>query len=319
MTRLKEKYGLLIIGIALGVLFGVLIRLYSTRSLASVTFLFITPMVLGMIPLMFANTEKLRSYRTTIFVPSLTYLAFFLAMFLLRIEEILCLMILGAPFFVLSLLGAFIYRLVRINREKNKGKLLTLVALPFLLVPLEGYIKAPSDTFSIHSEVIVKATPEEVWENIVEVKTIEEQEYSAGVFNKLGIPRPISASVDRREVGGHRTGHFEGGLKFTETITEYLPNKKVAFNIQVAPETVRPRIFDQHVLKGNYFTFVDATYELTELGDGLVKLNLSSRYQLTSTINFYGKFWGDIILSDFQERLLKVIAKRCEAEAGSGE
>jgi len=75
---------------------------------------------------------------------------------------------------------------------------------------------------------------------------------------------------------------------------------------------VSQKVFDQHILKGNYFTFVDATYELTDLKNGQVKLTLSSSYQLTSKINFYGKFWGNLILSDFQDRLLDVIESRCE-------
>ncbi|MBO9573763.1 MAG: hypothetical protein J7497_16375, partial [Chitinophagaceae bacterium] len=142
---------------------------------------------------------------------------------------------------------------------------------------------------------------------------IEQNEYNAGFFNKVGIPRPIRATVDKKEIGGQRIGYFEGGLKFIETITKFEANKTVSFSIKVDPQSVGPRVFDQHVLNGNYFTFVDATYELEPLANGRVKLKLSSEYQLTSTINFYGKFWGDIILKDFQDRLLEVIEKRCEA------
>ena len=72
------------------------------------------------------------------------------------------------------------------------------------------------------------------------------------------------------------------------------------------------KVFDQHILNGNYFNFVNATYQLENIGNGDVKLKLTSSYQLTSTINFYGAFWGDIILSDFQDRLLAVIETRCE-------
>lgn len=183
-----------------------------------------------------------------------------------------------------------------------------------MLASVEEYIKSPSATFNIESEVIITAATETIWNNIVEVKTIQENEDNSGFFNDIGIPRPISATVNRKEIGGQRIGNFEGGLKFVETITKYEPNKIVSFDITVDPKSVRPNVFDQHVLKGNYFTFVDATYELTPLSNEQVKLKLSSNYQLTSTINFYGKFWGDIILKDFQDRLLDVIEKRCETK-----
>ncbi len=316
MRILKQKYVLLIIGIALGISYGLVTRLIfgQKATLASATYLFVIPTILGIIPLMFADNEKLKSYRNIIFIPWLTVGTFFLTMLLFGIEDFICLLILSAPFFILGTFGALIYRFVQINKKKNKGKLLTLVILPFLFVPIEEYIKSPSDIFNVKSEVIINVTPQKIWDNIVEVQTIGHEEYNSGFFHSIGIPRPISATVDKKEIGGQRIGNFEGGLKFIETITEYKENKKVSFDIKIDPITVRQKVFDQHVLNGNYFTFVDATYELKELKNGQVKLTLSSSYELTSTINFYGKFWGDIILTDFQDRLLNVIKTRCEAK-----
>jgi len=231
-------------------------------------------------------------------------------MFLIGLEEFICLLILAGPFFILGTIGSLIYRLVQINKQKNKGKLLTLLIVPFLFSPIEESIKSPSLIFEIESEVVISSTLETIWNNIVEVNTIREIEYTPGFFNKIGIPRPLSATVDEKRIGGQRIGNFEGGLRFVETITKYEPNKVVSFDIKVDPKSVRPNVFDQHVLNGNYFTFVNATYEMTSLPNGQVNLKLSSRYQLTSKINFYGKFWGDIILNDFQDRLLKVIETR---------
>ncbi len=187
-----------------------------------------------------------------------------------------------------------------------------MIVLPFLFAPIEAYVKTPTATNTIKSEVIISATPETIWNNIVAVKTIDKSEYNAGFFNSVGIPRPINATVDKQAIGGQRIGNFEGGLKFIETITEYKENELVSFDIAIDPNTVRQKVFDQQVLNGSYFKFVDATYELTKLNNEQVKLTLSSSYQLKSTINFYGKFWGNIILTDFQDRLLSVIEARCE-------
>lgn len=319
MTKLKQKYGLLTIGILLGIFYGLATRLVFGKeaTLASVTYLFIIPSILGIIPLMFVNNEKLKSYKSIIFIPWLTIGTFFFTMYLFGIEDFICLLVLAAPFFILGTLGAFIYRLVQINRKKSKGKLLSLVLVPFLFAPIENYMHSPSEIFQVKSEVIIEASPEVIWDNIIEVQTIDPIEYNSGFFNSIGIPQPISATVDRREIGGQRIGNFEGGLKFKETITEYKMNKKVSFDIVIDPKTVRQKVFDQHVLRGNYFTFEDASYELINLHHGQVKLVLSSKYQLTSTINFYGKLWGDIILKDFQDRLLDVIETRCELKKES--
>jgi hypothetical protein len=314
MTQLRQKYGLLLTGIAIGIGYGLLTRFTfgEQATLASITYLFIIPTILGIVPLMFADNEQLKSYRNIIFIPWLTVATFFLTMFLIGLEDFICLLILAGPFFILGTIGALIYRLVQINKQKNKGKLLTLLLIPFLFSPIEELITSPSLTFKIESETVIAASSETIWGNIVEVKPIQAAEYTPGFFNHIGIPRPLSATVDKKRVGGLRTGNFDGGLRFIETITQYEPGKIVSFDIQVDPKSVRPNIFDQHVLKGNYFTFVNATYELTPQANGKVKLKLASNYQLTSKINLYGKFWGDIILKDFQDRLLDVIEKRSE-------
>lgn len=316
MEQLRKKYQLLIIGVVLGVVYGFIARfIFGERStLPSITFFFCVPAVLGIIPLLFADDDKLKSYTNIIFIPWLTLLMFFWSLYSTKFEGFLCLLIMAAPYFAVATIAAFIFRVVRINRQKKKGKLLTLVLIPFLLGPVEEYIERPSATYTVRSEVIISATPETIWSNIVEVSTIRDNEYNAGVLNELGIPRPIGATVDKMDVGGQRIGRFEGGLRFVETITRYEPNSFISFDITVDPNTVRPIVFDQHVLNGNYFSFVDASYELVPISNGQVRLILSSKYQLTSTINYYGKIWGDIILEDFQDRLLDVIAKRCEAK-----
>src|SRR5258708_27401667 len=223
MTRLRQKHGLLIIGIVIGIGYGLLTRFVfgENATLASITYLFIIPTILGIVPLMFADNYQLKSYKNIIFIPWLTVATFFLTMFLIGLEEFICLLILAGPFFILGTIGALIYRLVQINKQKNKGKLLTLLLIPFLFSPIEELIKSPSLTFKIESAVIISASPETIWENIIEVKTIQKSEYSSGFFNKIGIPRPISATVDKKGLNGQRMGNFDGGLRFIESINKY--------------------------------------------------------------------------------------------------
>jgi len=314
MKTIVQKYGLLAVGILVGAAYGIGTRVVfgETATMASITYLFLIPAVLGVIPLVFANNDQIRSYRNIIFIPWLTILTFFVTAMLTGMEEILCLLVLAAPFFILATVAALIVRLVMIH--KNRNKLLAIAALPFLMSPVEELIKTPSETYTVESEVIIAAPREVIWENIVEVPEIGDDEYSPGVFNRLGIPRPLYAVVTAKEKGATRFGNFEGGLRFVETLTEFEPNRHVAFTTIVDSNSIGPRVFDQHVLTGNYFNFVAAAYRITDLGDGWAELTLTTNYRLTSKVNFYGKFWGDMILRDFQDRLLAVIKDRCEAQ-----
>lgn len=312
MARLKQKYGLLIIGVLLGALYGLLARLVfgQAATLASITYLFIVPAVLGMIPLFFANEEQLRSYRNIIFIPWLTILTFFLISMMVRLEEIACILMLAAPFIVLGTVGALVVRLILLHRKSKK--MLAIAVLPFILSPVEEAIKSPSEVYSVQSEVVIAASTRDVWDNIVDVPTIGEEEFNAGFFNRIGIPRPVSAETDRHGVGGTRIGRFDGGLRFVETLNTYEPEKRVSFSIVVDPASISDRVLDQHVLNGNYFTFIDAAYDIATDTEGRTRLTLISRYRLTSKVNIYGRLWGEWILGDFQERLLDMIKRRSE-------
>jgi hypothetical protein len=310
----SSRWSLLVAGVVLGVAYGLVTRIAfgAAAMLSSVTYVFLTPVLLGAIPLLIVSEPTLRAYRSLIFLPWLTLGGLFLAFAALRIEGAMCLVVLAAPFLVTSLLGAFIVRAIRLRREARRTMLSAFVVVPILLAPLEQAVRSPSRVFAITSEVTVRAPASLIWEQIVQVPEIEDREYTSGTFNSMGIPRPLEAKLFGSGVGARREGHFDGGLVLGEEITEWDPSRRVAFSITVRPETIRPVAFDQHVLTGGYFEFIDAAYDLEPLDAVVTRLRLTSRYRLTSKLNFYGRVWGDAILRDFQERLLAVLAARSE-------
>jgi hypothetical protein len=124
MKQLKEQYGLLIIGILIGVTYGLATRLIfgEEATLASVTYLFVIPTILGIIPILFTDKEKLKAYRNIIFIPWLTVGCFFMTLFLFGIEDFICMLILAAPFFLLGTLGALLYILYQIQLRQKYMK-----------------------------------------------------------------------------------------------------------------------------------------------------------------------------------------------------
>ena len=87
----------------------------------------------------------------------------------------------------------------------------------------------------------------------------------------------------------------------------------MAFDIAVDPRALAPNSTERHALEGGCFRFVDATYTLEPRGEGRVKLVLSSRYVAKSSVNAYGVMWASAIVGNFQDRVLAVIKRRCEA------
>jgi hypothetical protein len=320
IKNIFSKYGGMIIGSVYGltmrIIFGHPFKIpdFDFSGLFSITFIWIVPVIIGIAPMMFATKEQLASNTFRITRPVVTVLLFFLLAFSTGLEDIVCIVIIAFPFLLTAAVSGYIFAKIMQHRKNNKGMMYSLLLIPFLSGFIEEKFPTPSQTYNVSNVVIVNATPDVIWKNIVRVKEINESEYEKGFFNYAGIPRPLYAELDKDTIGATRVGHFEGGLTFHETVIAWEKNKHVAFNITVIPSTIRQTIFDQHVLKGRHFAFLDASYTLEQVGENQTKLTLSSTYRLDTRINNYSAIWGRVLLSDFQERLLVVIKNRCDEQ-----
>jgi hypothetical protein len=317
MKQPIRKYG----GVIIGSLYGLAMRFlfeiglkFDFADLFSVTFIWIVPIIIGITPMLFATDEQLASPRYRLTLPALTVCLFFLICFITRLEDILCIAIIAIPFILSAAIGGLIFAEILQKYKKNKKNITySIFFIPILAGLAESELPTPTNVYEIKTTVVIENTPDNIWENIIRVKLINESEYQKGFFNYAGIPRPLFAELDKDTIGATRIGHFEGGLTFQETVSTWERNQQIAFNIKIIPASIRKTIFDQHILKGNHFKFLQASYQLKPIDSQKTTLILASSYQLDSKINGYGSFWGNQLLTDFQQRLLDVIQKRCEA------
>lgn len=316
MKDFFSRYG----GILMGALYGLVVRVIfgwtdfgDIFSLLSITFLGVVPILLGLIPIFLASDDQLDKQWYPVVHPLLTVLVFFIFCIASRLEDLICIIVLAIPYMAAAVVFGIIARIIIVARRKKKNKkIYSILLLPLLLGPIEQQLDSPVGTYSVVSRIGVDARPEEIWPNIIRVREIGEAEYKKGFFNFAGIPRPLYAELDEDTLNAMRTGHFEGGLMFIERVDAWDRYKHIGFDIKVVPSSIRKTVFDQHLLKGDHFRFLNAAYTLRPLPDGKTELILSSVYQLRTKINPYASFWGEQLLSDFQERLLNVIKKRCE-------
>jgi hypothetical protein len=312
-------------GVLLGAAYGLGLRLvfnlpgsnFSFTDLFSITFVWIVPFVIGMVPMFFASERQLSKSGYRIFTPCLTVLLFFLFCFTSRAEDFICILIISAPFLLAAMIGGSIIGILLLKYRQNKNTLYSVLLIPFICGMIEEQFKMPTGTYHVNTVTIINATPQNIWQHVVRVDQINITEYHKGFFNYAGIPQPLYAELNKDTIGATRIGHFEGGLKFIETVNHWERNKKVSFNIAVLPSTIRNTIFDKHILMGNHFKFIDASYTLKKINNNQTELCLSSSYKLDTRVNQYATLWGDALLSDFQERLLAVIKLRCEQKAGN--
>ena len=110
-----------------------------------------------------------------------------------------------------------------------------------------------------------------------------------------------------------RIGKFTDDLELFEYVTELEENKYVNFKIDISKSKLREKPTDQHVLKGNYFKFENINYRLEKINSTQTKITLSCEYQINSKLNWYGNFWAESIIHDFEKRLLQSLKLKLDS------
>ena len=310
------------IGIILGSLYGLGVRfllnprennageIYDYYNIYTISFIWILPIVISIIPLLFAKNEILESKWKQFVFPFLSVLLFFILTLSSGIEDWLCILIIAFPF----LLTAGIVGLILgpIIKNRNSNKLFSIVLLPFILSPIESMIPNKSEHFSVESKVVIETDKQTVWDNLIEVPEIKDKEYDKGFFNYIGVPRPIKSELEIINGKEYRIGYFSDELKLYETLSKVDPLRYVEFNIHISESELRDLPTDKHLLKSDYFSFDNISYKLREISPDKTELILSCDYTLDSKMNGYANFWAEKIIKDFENRLLNSLKLKIE-------
>ena len=282
-------------GILYGVGYGLIVRallaaetewdLLATDGLMTLTFIVLVPFIIGMVTA-YQNEKIYKASRiVALLMPVASIIGVILISFLFKLEGLIC-SIMAIPIFaVMALIGGYV-GIKLFYRDPNRISTSIVMLLPLLLAPLEEHLGLNTRLFEERTSIVIHAEPARIWEEITRVDLISEEENDPSLFQFLGFPRPLEATLDTIAVGGVRIARFDRGLFFTETVTELVPLKTLAFDIETDPASIPPSALDEHVLVGgNYFDVLEGRYELVQLSKDSVRLDLSSRFRLSTNFN----------------------------------
>lgn len=314
--KFKSEY----IGIILGALYGLLIRILLNFDLFgdfdidvfNYIFIFGIPIVIGVIPITYSSTELYRSKLKQFFYPLLTVLIYIISSIVTGFEDFICGLIIGFP----GLIIAGIVGLIcgsRTKEKMNDKKLYSILLLPLFLFPIENIFPNKTENIKIEKSIIVNNQPEKIFPNLLDVPKINKEEYQDGFYQYIGIPRLIESKSFVQNNQLVRVGAFTDDLELYEYVTKLEENKYVNFKIDISKSKLRQKPTDQHVLNGNYFKFENISYQLQKVNSKQTKITLSCEYQLTSKLNWYGNFWAESIIQDFEMRLLKSLKLKLDS------
>ncbi len=297
--------------IILRVVFG-LDNLNELFSVMSVTFLLCLPTIVGILCTYLSPLEAVDDFAYKFFLPWVPIGIFFFATILLNLEGWACWLMVLPIFLIAASVGGFMGAWLK-KRKHNRLNISLLVLLPLFIAPIENLVDKIPATYRAYTFIDITSTKEKIWNNVTRVETISENEDSGDLTSFLGFPRPVRAELDFNGIGAYRKAIFTNGLVFHETVYEYAPFKKMRFTIKANPHEIPSTTMDEHILiGGEYFDVINGTYELESLGANSYRLHLYSHFQMNTTFNFYAGFWGNLIMKDIQNNILRVIKKRSE-------
>lgn len=308
--------------IIIPILFALLLRVIFGASLfdnflsvMTWTFFILVPVAIGALTIYYSSIQKAKSISYRILAPWLPIMIVIALTIVIGLEGWACWIMISPLFFIFGSIGGLIAGYYKINKtEKNERlNLSILVLLPFIIGPIEKSIPLNPEVFKTYTSIIINSNDQKIWDNVTSVKEIKETEDSSKLTKWLGFPKPIKAELDKQEIGGYRKAIFEKGLVFNETVTEYQDLKLMKFKIKANTYEIPSTTLDEHILiGGEYFDMLDGTYELKKIAPNKYKLILYSNFSMKTTFNVYAGIWGNWIMKDIQNNILKVIKERSE-------
>lgn len=319
---MKRKLSRWLLVIGIPVLFALVMRIgfgieafKDFVQVMSVTFFFCLPVGVGILTMVFSQVKHVQKLAYRVFMPWVPVMLFFFITLGLFIEGWACWVMALPVFLLLSTVGGAIGGYIKLKSRNKSHKLNVSLALllPVVMFPVEDAIKLTPAHYQAYTYIDIHASPQTIWNHVVRVQEITEQEDKGALTAFLGFPRPLKAQLNYAGLGGSRKAIFTRGLVFTEVVTKYIHEKEMQFTINANSYEIPSTTLDKHLLiGGDYFNVLDGTYELEPLADNTCRLHLYSHFTVNTSFNFYASMWATWIMKAIQNNILQVVKHRCE-------
>ena len=282
----------------------------------SIGFLFLVPVGIGALSVFFAAPNHRLSWLHAVIAPWIPSAVCLTIAGIFAWELWFCVLMAAPIFFGMSSIGGvLICGVLHLTKEHGRPQmpvLLLILLAPYFSVPVEKQFPQVDSVRTLQSEIVIKATPETVWRNITRFHPVSKSELRPSLFRLAGLPRPLEATLNYDGIGGVRRGIWEDGLAFNGVINEWKTNESYSLRLFVDTDQVQLTNAPLREIGGASFDMVDDAYAIEPLGNGSVRLRLSSTYRLTTRLNSVGSLWLDFFVHDIQNYILQIEKDRCE-------
>jgi hypothetical protein len=208
--------------------------------------------------------------------------------------------------------GLAVYHLRNSSPDPRGAAMMLLLPVATLTFDL----KAPPTVFQVQSEVIVAATPEQVWKHVVTFSELPEPDEW---FFRAGLAYPKRARIEGAGPGAIRYCEFSTG-PFVEPIEVWDEPRLLAFSVTENPAPMNEwspyaKVLPKHL--HGYFISKHGQFRLTALSDGRTRLEGTTWYQHGLWPGEYWRWWSDAIIHRIHLRVLNHVKMLAESQVAA--
>jgi hypothetical protein len=232
---------------------------------------------------------------------------------LAALEGAVCI-VLAAPLgaIVAAVGGLFGRSAALYTRRSARHTLMSISLLPIVFA--SEYALPATTTFNTTESVVVTSRPEAIWHSLLHMDSIDS--VPALPF-RLGVAYPIRGEIVGEGVGALRRGVFSTGVA-VERVTEWIPNRKLAFVVLSDPPAMRELSPYKHVnaphIEG-YFRTIYTSFELVPVDRQRTRIIERTSHELKLDPVLYWLPMARWIVHENNVRVLAYIKQQAERVA----
>ncbi len=315
----QGKWGSAIVSSFMSSLIGVGMIYLSTEKIDSyggVLFI-VLPFMMGMGAALLHGYHERRSSRQSISVACLSITCVGILLLGFALEGVICLVLAAPVAYFTATLGGLVGHVIQMHywdqRAKEKLFCQLFVLFPLLLM-MENRFQGELPTYPVTSCIQIKASPEEIWPQIIQFQKIEPP--TEWIF-KTGVAYPVEARINGKGVGAVRHCVFSTG-SFVEPITVWNPPLHLAFSVIEQPSPM-DELSPYHSIAPphlhGFFESERGEFRLEKVSDGTTNVYGTTWYHHDLWPQFYWQPWTNWFIHKIHLRVLNHI-KNC-VETGS--
>lgn len=286
-------------------------------------FIYFAPILCGAMTVYTAERIRRRGWAYYLFAPWLSTALLVAGSLLILIEGWICAIVIFPLFMLLGSAGGLVMGVVcRVTRWPRHA-LYSVAALPLALGMLEPQWPNPVALSEAGSVRHVAAPPQQVWQALVDVADIRDEELHGVWAYRIGVPRPVRSLTETTAVGPEtpagrvRRMQWAKGIRFDGLITTWAPGQALAWRYRFGPGAVPPGALDDHVqVGGHYFDLHETRFTLTPQGSG-TDLRIDVHWRTSTRFNWYADRVAQLLIGNFADGILDFYKARAESLAAA--